>query len=261
MPAHNKSIIVFITQSRFTRRHEVVAVDFDRFFEKLIPVEAFGAGRIFSQRIRFKNQHGAARIWIPGADDLPHTVQIIGRSSQFGLLALFRDEQAPVNVDITQNLNGLTIKRQDAIELLNQVPRWHRNLLSAFGMRLHQAFTPKRVGHRPRLIAILHASEEYRCLSSTLIRRLRSLGEDVTAISDNETTLATVDRSISLLDKHEQLRNPHEIRSEASAWNTVERCFLDVRLNTNTEYLSEVLQDADAVYCCFEPVCGTAVSK
>ena len=61
---------------------------------------------------------GAARIWIPGADELPHTVQMIGRSNQFGLLALFRDDQAPVNVDITQNVTGLTIKRQDAIELL-----------------------------------------------------------------------------------------------------------------------------------------------
>lgn len=129
---------------------------------------------------------GAARIWIPGADDLPHTVQMIGRSNQFGFLALFRDDQAPINVDITQNVTGLTIKRQDAIELLSQVPRWHRNLLGALGMRLHQAFTPKRVGHRPRLIAILHASEEYRSLSSTLIRRLQSLGEDVTAISDNK---------------------------------------------------------------------------
>ncbi|MDA8041978.1 MAG: hypothetical protein MPJ22_06125, partial [Pirellulales bacterium] len=35
---------------------------------------------------------GAARIWIPGADELPHTVQLIGRSNQFGLLALFRDD-------------------------------------------------------------------------------------------------------------------------------------------------------------------------
>ncbi len=204
---------------------------------------------------------GAARIWIPGADDLPHTVQMIGRSNQFGLLALFRDDQIPVNVDITQNVTGLAIKRHDAIELLNQVPRWHRNLLGALGLRLHQAFTPKRVGHRPRLIAILHASEEYRSLSSTLIRRLRSLGEDVTAISDDETTLATVDRSISLLDKHAQLRNPNEIRSEASAWNSVERCFLDVRLNTNTEYLSEVLQDADAVYCCFDSTLSRETEK
>ena len=190
---------------------------------------------------------GAARIWIPGADGLPHTVQMIGRSNQFGLLALFRDEPLPVNADITQNVTGLTIKRQDAIDLLNQVPRWHRNLLGALGMRIHQAFTPKRIGHRPRVIAILHASEEYRSLSSTLIRRLQSLGEDVTVISDNKTTLATADRTINLLDKHEQIRNPNEIRSEASAWISVERCVLDIHLNTNTEYLAEVLQDADAI--------------
>lgn len=195
---------------------------------------------------------GAARIWIPGADELPHTVQMIGRSNQFGLLALFRDDPLPVNADITQNVTGLTIKRQDAIDLLNQVPRWHRNLLGALGMRIHQAFTPKRIGHRPRVIAILHASEEYRSLSSTLIRRLQSLGEDVTVISDNKTTLATADRTINLLDKNEQIRNPNEIRSEASAWISVERCVLDIHLNTNTEYLAEVLQDADAIYCCFD---------
>ena len=119
-------------------------------------------------------------------------------------------------------------------------------------MRIHQAFTPKRIGHRPRVIAILHASEEYRSLSSTLIRRLRSLGENVTVISDNETTRGTVEHSISLLDRDGQLRNPNDIRSEASAWISVERCFLDVHLNTNSEYLAEVLQDADAVYCCFD---------
>ena len=125
---------------------------------------------------------GAARLWIPGVDDVPHIIQVIGRSNQFGLLGLFHDDQNPVNVDTTQNLTGLAIKRQDAIELLNQVPRWHRNLLGALGMRLHQAFTPKRIGHRPRLVAILHASEEYRHLSTTLIRRLQSLGEDVAVI-------------------------------------------------------------------------------
>ena len=42
---------------RFAGRREVVADGFDRFFEKLILVETFGPGRIFSQRIRFKNQH------------------------------------------------------------------------------------------------------------------------------------------------------------------------------------------------------------
>ena len=42
---------------RFAGRLEVVADGFDRFFEKLILVETFGPGRIFSQRIRFKNQH------------------------------------------------------------------------------------------------------------------------------------------------------------------------------------------------------------
>ena len=59
---------------------------------------------------------GAARIWIPGVDDLPHTVQMIGRSNQFGLLALFRDDQIPVNVDITMLLNYST-KFHDGIEI------------------------------------------------------------------------------------------------------------------------------------------------
>ena len=153
---------------------------------------------------------GAARLWIPGVDDVPHIVQIIGRSHQFGLLGLFHEDQSPINVDTTQNLTGLAIKRQDAIELLNQIPRWHRNLLGALGMRLHQAFTPKRIGHRPHLVAILHASEEYRHLSTTLIRRLQSLGEDVAVISDREDTLVTAKRSISLLDQHGNLRNPNE---------------------------------------------------
>ena len=195
---------------------------------------------------------GAARLWIPGVDDVPHIIQVIGRSNQFGLLGLFHDDQNPVNVDTTQNLTGLAIKRQDAIELLNQVPRWHRNLLGALGMRLHQAFTPKRIGHRPRLVAILHASEEYRHLSTTLIRRLQSLGEDVAVISDREDTRVTAKRSISLLDKHGNLRNPNEVRSEASSWATIERCVLDIQLDKNIEYLNEVLQDSDTILCCFD---------
>ena len=195
---------------------------------------------------------GAARLWIPGVNDVPHIVQVIGRSNQFGLLGLFHDDQSPVNVDTTQNLSGLAIKRQDAIELLNQIPRWHRNLLGALGMRLHQAFTPKRIGHRPRLVAILHASEEYRHLSTTLIRRLQSLGEDVAVISDREDTRVTAKRSISLLDKHGNLRNPNEVRSEASSWATIERCILDIRLDKNIEYLNEVLQDSDTILCCFD---------
>ena len=195
---------------------------------------------------------GAARLWIPGVDDVPHIIQVIGRSNQFGLLGLFHDDQNPVNVDTTQNLTGLAIKRQDAIELLNQVPRWHRNLLGALGMRLHQAFTPKRIGHRPRLVAILHASEEYRHLSTTLIRRLQSLGEDVAVISDREDTRVTAKRSISLLDQHGNLRNPNEVRSEASSWATIERCILDIRLDKNIEYLNEVLQDSDTILCCFD---------
>jgi predicted acylesterase/phospholipase RssA/CRP-like cAMP-binding protein len=195
---------------------------------------------------------GAARLWIPGVDDVPHTVQIIGRSHQFGLLGLFHEDQSPINVDTTQNLTGLAIKRQDAIELLNQIPRWHRNLLGALGMRLHQAFTPKRIGHRPHLVAILHASEEYRHLSTTLIRRLQSLGEDVAVISDREDTLVTAKRSISLLDQHGNLRNPNEVRSEASSWATIERCILDIRLDKNIEYLNEVLQDSDTILCCFD---------
>jgi len=195
---------------------------------------------------------GAARLWIPGVNDVPHIVQVIGRSNQFGLLGLFHDDQSPVNVDTTQNLSGLAIKRQDAIELLNQIPRWHRNLLGALGMRLHQAFTPKRIGHRPRLVAILHASEEYRHLSTTLIRRLQSLGEDVAVISDREDTRVTAKRSISLLDQHGNLRNPNEVRSEASSWATIERCILDIRLDKNIEYLNEVLQDSDTILCCFD---------
>ncbi len=195
---------------------------------------------------------GAARLWIPGVDDVPHIVQIIGRSHQFGLLGLFHEDQSPINVDTTQNLTGLAIKRQDAIELLNQIPRWHRNLLGALGMRLHQAFTPKRIGHRPHLVAILHASEEYRHLSTTLIRRLQSLGEDVAVISDREDTLVTAKRSISLLDQHGNLRNPNEVRSEASSWATIERCILDIRLDKNIEYLNEVLQDSDTILCCFD---------
>ena len=195
---------------------------------------------------------GAARLWIPGVNDVPHIVQVIGRSNQFGLLGLFHDDQSPVNVDTTQNLSGLAIKRQDAIELLNQIPRWHRNLLGALGMRLHQAFTPKRIGHRPRLVAILHASEEYRHLSTTLIRRLQSLGEDVAVISDREDTRVTAKRSISLLDQHGNLRNPNEVRSEASSWSTIERCILDIRLDKNIEYLNEVLQDSDTILCCFD---------
>ena len=195
---------------------------------------------------------GAARLWIPGVDDVPHIVQIIGRSHQFGLLGLFHEDQNPINVDTTQNLTGLAIKRQDAIELLNQIPRWHRNLLGALGMRLHQAFTPKRIGHRPHLVAILHASEEYRHLSTTLIRRLQSLGEDVAVISDREDTLVTAKRSISLLDQHGNLRNPNEVRSEASSWATIERCILDIRLDKNIEYLNEVLQDSDTILCCFD---------
>jgi len=195
---------------------------------------------------------GAARLWILGVNDVPHIVQVIGRSNQFGLLGLFHDDQSPVNVDTTQNLSGLAIKRQDAIELLNQIPRWHRNLLGALGMRLHQAFTPKRIGHRPRLVAILHASEEYRHLSTTLIRRLQSLGEDVAVISDREDTRVTAKRSISLLDQHGNLRNPNEVRSEASSWATIERCILDIRLDKNIEYLNEVLQDSDTILCCFD---------
>ena len=195
---------------------------------------------------------GAARLWIPGVNDVPHIVQIIGRSNQFGLLGLFHDDQSPVNVDTTQNLSGLAIKRQDAIELLNQIPRWHRNLLGALGMRLHQAFTPRRLGHRPRLVAILHASEEYRHLSTTLIRRLQSLGEDVAVISDREDTRVTAKRSMSLLDQHGNLRNPNEVRSEASSWATIERCILDIRLDKNIEYLNEVLQDSDTILCCFD---------
>ena len=195
---------------------------------------------------------GAARLWIPGVNDVPHIVQVIGRSNQFGLLGLFHDDQSPVNVDTTQNLSGLAIKRQDAIELLNQIPRWHRNLLGALGMRLHQAFTPKRIGHRPRLVAILHASEEYRHLSTTLIRRLQSLGEDVAVISDREDIRVTAKRSISLLDQHGNLRNPNEVRSEASSWATIERCILDIRLDKNIEYLNEVLQDSDTILCCFD---------
>ena len=195
---------------------------------------------------------GAARLWIPGVDDVPHIVQIIGRSHQFGLLGLFHEDQSPINVDTTQNLTGLAIKRQDAIELLNQIPRWHRNLLGALGMRLHQAFTPKRIGYRPHLVAILHASEEYRHLSTTLIRRLQSLGEDVAVISDREDTLVTAKRSISLLDQHGNLRNPNEVRSEASSWATIERCILDIRLDKNIEYLNEVLQDSDTILCCFD---------
>ena len=195
---------------------------------------------------------GAARLWIPGVNDVPHIVQVIGRSNQFGLLGLFHDDQSPVNVDTTQNLSGLAIKRQDAIELLNQIPRWHRNLLGALGMRLHQAFTPKRIGHRPRLVAILHASEEYRHLSTTLIRRLQSLGEDVAVISDREDTRVTAKRSMSLLDQHGNLRNPNEVRSEASSWATIERCILDIRLDKNIEYLNEVLQDSDTILCCFD---------
>ena len=195
---------------------------------------------------------GAARLWIPGVNDVPHIVQVIGRSNQFGLLGLFHDDQSPVNVDTTQNLSGLAIKRQDAIELLNQIPRWHRNLLGALGMRLHQAFTPKRIGHRPRLVAILHASEEYRHLSTTLIRRLQSLGGGVAVITDSEDTRVTAKRSISLLDQHGNLRNPNEVRSEASSWATIERCILDIRLDKNIEYLNEVLQDSDTILCCFD---------
>ena len=56
-PAHHEFLVVFVAQSRFAGRLEVVADGFDRFFEKLILVETFGPGRIFSQRIRFKNQH------------------------------------------------------------------------------------------------------------------------------------------------------------------------------------------------------------
>lgn len=119
-------------------------------------------------------------------------------------------------------------------------------------MRLHQAFTPRRLGHRPRLVAILHASEEYRHLSTTLIRRLQSLGEDVAVISDREDTRVTAKRSMSLLDQHGNLRNPNEVRSEASSWATIERCILDIRLDKNIEYLNEVLQDSDTILCCFD---------
>ena len=56
-PAHDEFLIVFITEARFAGRLEVVAVELDRFFEKLVPVEPLGASRIFSQGIRFQNQH------------------------------------------------------------------------------------------------------------------------------------------------------------------------------------------------------------
>ena len=51
-PAHNEFLVVFVAQSRFAGRLEVVADGFDRFFEKLSLVQTFGPGRIF-----FKNQH------------------------------------------------------------------------------------------------------------------------------------------------------------------------------------------------------------
>ena len=56
-PAHNEFLIVFVTQSWFAGRLEVVAVESNRFFEKEILVQTFGPGCIFSQRIRFENQH------------------------------------------------------------------------------------------------------------------------------------------------------------------------------------------------------------
>ena len=56
-PAHHEFLVVFVAQSRFAGRLEVVADGFDRFFEKLSLVQTFGPGRIFSQRIRFENQH------------------------------------------------------------------------------------------------------------------------------------------------------------------------------------------------------------
>lgn len=195
---------------------------------------------------------GSARIWLPGANELPHTIQMIGRSDQFGLLSLFRDDQNPVNVEVTQNLTGLVFARHDAIQLLHEVPQWHRNLLGDLGARLHQVLTPQLIGHRPRLIGILHANEEYSCLSSTIIRRLQSLGEDVATISDNQQTTAVAGNSISLVDAQGNLRDANEIRSEAAVWENVRRCLLDVRLNKASDYLAEILQDADTIYCCFD---------
>ena len=51
-----KLLVILITQARFTRRLEVVAVEFNGFIEELMLVESLGTGRIFSQRVRFQDQ-------------------------------------------------------------------------------------------------------------------------------------------------------------------------------------------------------------
>jgi NTE family protein len=179
-----------------------------------------------------------------------HPIQYFGRDDQFGFLAIYDSAPFPVSLTATQDTVAIRVSKSDALSLLQELPLWRRSMMRTLGPRLREAFMNEKQKKRPRLVAILHATDDSRSVTLSLAVRLSNLQEQVAIMSDHEQVRHGAPGPVeTLLDESGSVRSHDELRSLAVRWPTVDRLILDASIEHKASDLAVMLASADAIYC------------
>jgi NTE family protein len=193
---------------------------------------------------------GEMEMSVPIDERADQPIQYIGRDDQFGFFAIHDTLPIPLTLTATQDTVALLLDKTDAINLLQEFPLWRHNMMRTLGPRLRQVFMIEKQKKRPRLLAVLHASDDSRDITLSLAKRLSELGEEVVLMSDHQWVLhGAPGPAETLLDEHGSVRSHDELRSAAVRWSDADRMFLDASIEHNSSDLAAMLSSADAVYC------------
>ncbi len=117
-------------------------------------------------------------------------VSYLSAEQQFGLLSVFKDFAAPVDLVADTPSTVLAISRTDVRALSDRLPLWRRNLVHALGLNA-QALLPSGTSSRKthRTSALIHFRPQTRIITRELARRLGTSGTAVVLYTDEPASI------------------------------------------------------------------------
>lgn len=190
---------------------------------------------------------GSVRLSVRLDAGIEKPVLYMGKDEQFGLFALTQDEPPMMDVIAEEPCLVLRYPREEAEELLIELPLWRHNLLQALGPAIRQSCLGIKRHRKRRVITMVHFDEKTRSLSRELLRRLVELNEEVGLISDRDTPEShSPDRFMMIDAGKADMRS--SLRNQVGRWHSADRIVFDLTYGPFESDLLELLSGSEEVY-------------
>lgn len=178
------------------------------------------------------------------------TLRYLSAGDQFGAMMLVSEDEFPVDVVVDEPAVLLQLRKESAIQLVNEIPVFRRNLLRKIGMGVRDLMHSKRRRTLAKIVTFVQAENQSKKLFFDVASQLARTGEKIGMLCDwdvgSTVELGTPFRS--LRDQAGKYVDQSEVLQSIEQWPHLNRILIAVDRSLPAENLALLVALSDAVF-------------